>query len=189
VHITIAGADDMPIDKSSDLYRNLRQALLDYGDPYQAIQLELRELMLIVVEARVRILPDYQWESVVTQLSAALLDAFSFERRELGQDVHLSEVLSVMQAVRGVAYVDIDQFGGIPEKMEKMEKAGERLLLTPEDIVNQVKQLISDEKASPKPRIQVNLAGRDTEEKIIHPAQLAFLTPEVPATLNLIQIT
>jgi hypothetical protein len=185
VHVTIAGVDDIPIDKNSDLYRSLRQSLLDYGDLYQAIQLEVRELVLIVIDAKVRILPDYQWESVVTQLRSALLDAFSFERRELGQDVLLSEVLSVMQAVRGVVYVDIDQLGGIPEKIEK---AGERLLLTPADIVNQVSQFSNGKKKRPEPRIKVNLAGRNIGEKMIHPAQLAFLTPEVPATLNLIQI-
>ncbi|MCV4771304.1 hypothetical protein OFC10_35250, partial [Escherichia coli] len=33
VHVTIAGADDIPIDPSSDLYRNLYQALRDLGDP------------------------------------------------------------------------------------------------------------------------------------------------------------
>jgi len=117
VHITIAGIEDMPIETSSDLYRNLQQALLDCGDPYQAIHLEVRELMLIVISANIRILPDYQWESVVTKVRAMLLDTFSFERRELGQDVLLSEVISVMQTVPGVAYVDVDTLRGIPEKI------------------------------------------------------------------------
>lgn len=73
----------------------------------------------MVVSANILILQDYQWESVVTRLRSTLLDAFSFERRELGQDVLLSEVFSVMQSVRGVAYVDIDFFGGIPEKNQR----------------------------------------------------------------------
>jgi hypothetical protein len=34
VDVTIAGADDIPIDVNSDLYRNLVQALHQYGDPY-----------------------------------------------------------------------------------------------------------------------------------------------------------
>ena len=73
VHVTIAGADDIPIDETSDLFHNLGRALLDFGDPFQPIQLAVRELMLLVISARVRILPDYQWEPVVTQLRAALL--------------------------------------------------------------------------------------------------------------------
>jgi phage-related baseplate assembly protein len=83
--------------------------------------------MLIVISANFRILPDYQWEPVVNQVRAALLDAFSFDRRELGRDVLLSEVISVIQTVRGVAYVDVDSFGGIPEKklveIEKLDSA------------------------------------------------------------------
>ena len=126
VHITIAGADDIPIDLNSDLYKNLNQALRDSGDPYQAIQLEIRELMLIVISARIRILPEYQWEPVVTQVRTALLDAFGFERRELGQDVLLSEVMSAMQAVRGVGYVDVDAFGGIPKRSEGSNRSGEQ---------------------------------------------------------------
>ena len=144
VHITIAGADDIPIDKNSDLYRNLRQALLDFGDPYQAIQLEIRELMLIVISARIRILPEYQWEPVVTQVRTALLDAFGFERRELGQDVLLSEVISFMQAVRGVKYVDVDVLRGIPEKIPDARNPGQRRLLTPEEIAKQVSQPLLD---------------------------------------------
>jgi hypothetical protein len=189
VHVNIAGADDIPIDTNSDLYRNLRQALLDFGDPYQPIQLEIRELMFIVISAWVRILPDYQWESLEPKVRAALLDAFSFERRELGQDVVLSEVVSIIQSVRGVAYVDVDTFGGIPEK--KVE-AGERRLLTPEEIANTVQDLVNKSQEEgregrPEPRITSNLA--DYEEGIIRPAQLAFLTPDVPATLILNQIT
>jgi hypothetical protein len=192
VHVTIAGADDIPIEKNSDLYRNLRQALLDFGDPFQAVQLEVRELMLIVIQANIRILPDYLWEAVVTQMRTALLESFSFEQRELGQDVLLSEVLSVMQAVRGVAYVDVDAFGGIPEK--KLFEI--RRLLTPKEIADEVNNFI---KKTLQTRIHVNLAGyRDEDGSIeadkagnimIHPAQLAFLTPEVPATLIFNQIT
>lgn len=180
VHITIAGADDIPIDKHSDLFRNLRQALRDFGDPYQAIQLEIRELMLIVISARIRILPEYRWEPVVTHVRATLRDRFGFERRELGQDVLLSEVMSVMQGVRGVAYVDVDTVGGIPEKRSV---AGERRLLTPEEISKEVQAMLA---LGPTHRIRVNLAG--SANGSVQPAQLAFLTPEVPETLILNQI-
>lgn len=191
VHITIAGIDDMPIEASSDLYRNLYQALLDCSDPYQAIQLEVRELMLIVISANIRILPDYQWEPVVTEVRTTLLDAFSFERRELGQDVLLSELISVMQAVPGVAYVDVDTLRGVPEKI--LDK-GQRRLLTPAEIADCVtgplkdaqEKVICPARAEPLSRLVVNLAGNDSGALI--PAQLAFLTPGVPETLILNQI-
>lgn len=182
VHITIAGADDIPIDVNSDLYRNLRQSLLDSGDPHQPIQLEIRELMLIVISARIRILSEYQWEPVVTQVRTTLLDAFGFERRELGQDVLLSEVVSVMQNVRGVEYVDVDAFGGIPEKEADIQ--GRRHLLTPSRISEEVQKIVEQGAVH---RILVNLA--DLQNKSLQPAQLAFLTPDVPETLILNQIT
>jgi predicted phage baseplate assembly protein len=192
VYVTVAGIDDMPINKNSDLYRNLHRALLDFGDPYQTVHLEIRESMLIVLSAGIRILPDYQWEPVVTQLRCTLLDAFSFERRELGQDVLLSEVVSVMQRVPGVAYVDVDAFGGIPELMLD---GIERRLLKPEEISEEVVKSVG----APEPRISVNLAGyeknkvgtiaKDADDIfLIHPAQIAFITPEVPETLILNQI-
>lgn len=227
VHITIAGADDIPIDETSDLFQNLRHALHEFGDPYQPIRLAVRELMLMVVSANIKILPDYQWEPVVTKVRRAMLDAFSFERRELGQDVLLSEVFSVMQSVRGVAYVDIDFFGGIPEKIKGDSKGADRRLLTPDEITSAIEYLsmqIKDEQtgklrlltsdeiaeavwcksikgneeccnkynsgktdtAAVRQRLEVNLA--DFENGSIRPAQLAFLTPDVPETLILNQI-
>ena len=220
VHVTIAGADDIPIDETSDLFLNLRQALHDFGDPFQPLKLAVRELMFIVISANVQIQSDYQWEPVVANLRVALLDAFGFECRELGQDVVLSEVLSVMQAVRGVAYVDVDIFGGIPEKIIDND---ERRLLTPDEITESVDcfstQWSQDDMESwcesmgfpgyegyeecekyracksygnveqtkgVRQRLKVNLAA--LEGSVIRPAQLAFLTPDVPDTLILNQI-
>ncbi len=187
VHVTIAGADDIPIDETSDLFRNLRRALYEFGDPFQPVQLDVRELMMIVISVGVRLLPDYQWEPAVVRVREALLDAFGFEARELGQDVLLSEVISVMQAVRGVAYVDVDTFGGVPEKQPDESELGKRRLLTPNEITDRVQALIGtpEDVKGPEPRLQVNLAD---VEKGLRPAQLAFLTPDVPETLILNRI-
>ena len=228
VHVTIAGAEDIPIDESSDLFRNLRTALHDFGDPQQAIQLAVRELMFITFEAGVAILPDYHWESVEPILREMLLDAFSFECRELGQSVMLSEVIKVMQSVRGVAYVDVNAFGGVPEKRALNEEDIERLqaehnstkdderfilpfkrqILTPDEITKTVAEIlfrpnsdgvITSIRKPVAQRLVVNSAAVNTisaknvnsnnvKYKHIQPAQLAFLSPEVPSTLILNQI-
>jgi len=213
IHVTIAGVGDIPIDTNSDLFRNLHQALYDFGDPFQKIQLAARELLMIVLEAGVAILPDYQWESVVSEVRSAMLDHFSFERRELGQDVILSEVISVMQSVRGVAYIDVNAFGGVPEKQPltkdeiniltnwgKLPLVDRRRFLTPDEIAeevakivkriqnlteDQIKALRKSREIRVPQRLAVNLP---VQEKFIRPAQLAFLSPDVPATLILNQI-
>jgi len=220
VHVTIAGAEDIPIDESSDLFRNLRTSLHDFGDPQQSIQLAVRELMFITIEAGVEILPDYQWESVEPRLREKLLDSFGFERRELGQSVMLSEVIKVMQSVRGVAYVDVNAFGGIPEKkalndddiaelhkVHKMLNEGQefvlpyqRKILSPDDITERVAEILFRPSSGDvvisirrlvAQRLIVQTAAVDktiATNKHIQPAQLAFLTPEIPSTLILNQI-
>ncbi len=187
VHVTIAGADDIPIDETSDLFQNLYQALLAAGDPNQPLLLAVRELKLAVVSANIRILPDYLWEPVVTKVRATLLDTFSFARRALGQPLFLSEVIRCIQAVPGVDYVDVDYLRGLPEK--EADESGERRLLTPEQI-NYVltddpydKSVDSEDASDPLPIVSANLA--DFEGGGLRPAQLVFITPDVPATLIL----
>jgi hypothetical protein len=184
VHLTIAGADDIPIDDSSDLYRNLVKALRQFGDPDQPVQVDLRELKMLVISAKIRILPDYLWDKVVESMRVKLLDTFSFDRRELGQDVLLSEVICAIQAVAGVAYVDVDLLAGIDEKrLDDSTKT--RRLQTPAEIAAQVQEAIGNS-GHPEPRLRVNLA--DASGGVIRPAQLAFLSPAVQDTLILNQI-
>lgn len=184
VHLTIAGIDDIPIETHSDLYRNLTEALRRQGDAYQPFRIELRELKLLVLSANVRIHPDFLWEEVEPRIRTHLLDVFSFERRELGQDALLSEAIAAMQHIRGVTYVDVDSFGGIPEK--KLEE-GVRRLLNPEEITAVVQDIIEESQSSgPASRVSANLAGY--EEKVLRPAQLAYLTPLVPDTLILKEV-
>jgi hypothetical protein len=192
VHLTIAGADDIPIDENSDLYRNLLQALHQFGDPFQPIQVKTRELMLLVVSAKVRLQPDYQWESVAPKIRAAVLDAFSFERRELGQSVFLSEVISAIQQVAGVGYVDVDV----------LDSVSETEATAPGQLAAKLKALVdaaSQPDSRPKPFIYVRKAqprsqaecGQSVQATTSHicPAQLAFLSPDVPDTLILTELT
>ena len=174
VHLTIAGSEDIPIATTSDLFLSLRRALREFGDPYQPIQVVVRHLKLLVISARVNLLPDYVWENVEPRIRARLLDKFSFAQRELGQDALSSEALSVMQAQPGVAYVDLDVFDTIDEN------ASPQTLAT----LSSSLQLRS--------RVTVAKARIDTHQldpnKRILPAQLAYLSPAVPDTLILTEL-
>lgn len=242
VHVTIAGAEDIPIDKNSDLYRNLRQALHQFGDPHLPIQVAVRELMLLVITAKVRLLPDYQWESVEPKIRATMVDAFSFERCELGQDVLLSEVISKIQAVEGVAYVDVDVFDRVHQDITtgELESLADHLRLHDRISTNLARVVVEDttsgmvvrqlmrldeaesllkfgdvaawltalnalrtetgkpplvDPGTDSQRLELHSQerafwlGQRTRQRVIRPAQLAYLTPDVADTLILTELT
>jgi hypothetical protein len=169
VHLTIAGAGNIPIDITSDLYRNLVAALGRFGDPLQPLQVESFERVLLVVSAKVSLLPDYLWEHVKEKIRASLWDKLSFDSRELGKGVTLSEVLSLIQAVLGVNYVDFDVLDSVSEKKLKEDPDfGAKLTL--------------------HPRVNARLAKLDVSTKDILPAQLVFLSREAADTLILEEV-
>jgi predicted phage baseplate assembly protein len=177
VHVTIAGEDDIPIDSNSDLYQNLLKALRKFGDPDQAVQVDVRCLIMLIIGAKIKVLPDYQWSSIEPKVRAALLDTFSFENRDLGQDAQLSEAISAIQSVPGVAYVDVDVFGGIPEK----DSSGNPL--PPADIAARISTLVDN---GPSSRVVASIANLD--EGVIHPAQIAYFVPSIEETLQLTEL-
>ena len=172
VHLTIAGADDIPIAPTSDLFINLRQALRQFGDPYQQIQIAVRQLKLLLLSAKVRLLPDYQWESVEPKIRAALLKKFGFAERELGQDALASEALSTLQAQAGVAYADLDTFDAVDEDESAADLANLGARLTLNRRVKAHRARIDRHAATP----------------IIRPAQMAYLSPAIADTLILTEI-
>ncbi|TPG11062.1 putative baseplate assembly protein [Rhodanobacter glycinis] len=186
VQVTIAGAEDAPIDPTSDLYRNLLQALQQYGDPSLPLRLDVRELLALTLSAKVGLAPDYAWEVVEPQLRAALLDAFGFERRALAQNVYLSEIVACMQAVRGVVWVDVDALGSIDEATllagfgdsGDNGKGGDGASLMTHAATP----------ATLPPRVQVLPARYDSDGRLL-PAQLAYLPPNIPDTLLLQEAT
>ena len=182
VHVTIAGLDDIPIDSDSDLMINLRRALRDQGDPFQPLTVEPRQLRLLIISAKLRIDPDYLWEPVVTNVRSALLIAFGFEQRELAQGVASSEVLSVIQSVRGVVYVDLDAFGAIDTT--RVVGNDPPRLLTPEETAKAVGDVVKYGVAS---AVQARPARRKDGSAVL-PAQLALLSSEVAETLVLNQL-
>jgi predicted phage baseplate assembly protein len=169
IHVTIAGIDDIPIDVTSDLYHGLRSALRLYGDSHVPLQLDVRAAKFLVLQAGVRVNPDYPWETVAPKLRSALLDAFDFEVRELGQNANLSQVLQVLQNVPGVEYIDANAFGAISESQ-----------LTPSGISAAVGSLGRAD------FVIANLAISGPDG--ITPAEIAYFTPDVPETIALSQI-
>ena len=168
VHLTIAGAGNIPIDVTSDLYRNLVAALGRFGDPLQPLEVDSFERVLLIISAKVSLHPDYLWESVKEKMRVTLCDHFGFDSRELGQGVTLSEVLSLMQAVPGVNYVDFELLDSVTEAKLNNPNFGAELTL--------------------KPRVNARLARMNEKKDDLLPAQLLFLSRDVPDTLILEEI-
>ena len=172
VHVTVAGADDIPIDPSSDLYANLRQSLVTFGDPFLEVQLSVRRLRLLVIAATVALEADCAWEDVEPALRAALLARFSFAARALGQSAYLSEAIGVAQSVAGVAWVNFTHFDSVGESIDAPQLAALAGTLGLNQFV--ASQLAQFDPATPG---------------AISPAELVLLTPDIPAMLTLTPMT
>jgi predicted phage baseplate assembly protein len=167
VHVTIAGAEDIPIEVTSDLFRNLDSALHAYGDPYLPLTLAVRERLVVVLSLKVKVQAGYLWELVEAAVRTALLGAFGFDQVELAEDLLLGHVIAVVQAVPGVDSSEADVFDAISEQ----------------DLVAGFSQQATTQLGL-KDRIPVRPA-RPGQQQDLLPAQIAYLTSDVTATLIL----
>jgi hypothetical protein len=175
VRVTIAGAADIRIDTTSDVYRNLLSSLKIYGDPSLPVALDVRELLALSLSAKVGLAADYAWEFVEPVIRATLLDAFGFERSALAQNVYLSQVIACIQGVRGVAWVDVDAFDTLDESTV-LASLGDG----DGDDLPDVPGVVQ--------RVVVQPARLDAQGQPL-PAQLAYFLPNVPDTLLLQEAT
>lgn len=199
VHITIAGVEDMPIDPESDLHRNLLASLRSLGDPGLVVRIAMRELVTLVLQAKLKLIDGYRWEPVATAVRDRLLERFGFDQRPLARPALLCEVIAAIQSVRGVDWVDVDSFGGIPETFLDATQGGKRVLATQGFITATVQHIVGSDDATLNSNItgkkgiwipaqRVEAGGAELEGGVIRPARLAMFTPAVPDTLILNQI-
>jgi hypothetical protein len=174
VHVTIAGAEDAPIDTGSDLFNNLLTSLETYGDPYQPVQVAVCRVRLIVMAATVALLPAYAWEDVAPKLRTCVLALFAFDARDLGQTAFQSEAVAVLQGVTGVAWVNVTTFDGVPDSITAQQLASLGLTLRKRPYIRSELVYVN------------NNAAPGSANRIV-PAELVFMTPDIPDTLILTQ--
>ncbi|MER6996208.1 putative baseplate assembly protein [Streptomyces sp. NPDC000410] len=124
LHVTVAGVDDIAIGDGSEVLRALRSSLARYGDARLPVRVDVRELVLLLLAARVKVARDHTWRVVEPRLRQALLREFGSGQRELGTPARLSDVLAAAHAVPGVDYVDVDVFTGVPASVTTDELIG-----------------------------------------------------------------
>ena len=174
VHVTVAGVDDAPIDPESELAVDLLEALRRFGDPSLPVQVAERELLALVVSARIRLDADHDWDSMTQTLGAALVGRFGFDQRGLAQDAYAADALAALQTTPGVDYADLDIFTAVPESATSGDPAALAAILSGAAALRQ--------------RVTALPARPGALGAASAPAQLAVLLESVPATVVLTEI-
>jgi hypothetical protein len=110
IYLTVAGSEGATVETDSTLYENLLTAIQEAGIPSVPVTIASYQPRSFKVTANIRVHADYLPDTVLASIETELRDRFSFENREFGQTVAYSEVISVIQKVEGVVFVDIDEF-------------------------------------------------------------------------------
>jgi predicted phage baseplate assembly protein len=110
IFLTVAGPDGAVLEEDGNVINKLKEALRAYGDPYVAFTIKSYREALFQVHGTVTVHADHLIDTVMAAVKADLLQRYSFDAREFGQPVALSEVIAVIQSVPGIVAVDIDQF-------------------------------------------------------------------------------
>jgi predicted phage baseplate assembly protein len=108
VFITVAGPKGAEITTNSKVYENLMTALKKSGDPSIPLMVKSYNKALFKLSANIKIDPDYIDEKVLNEVKTELIKHFSFEMRDFGRQVSLSEVMSMIQSVSGVISADVN---------------------------------------------------------------------------------
>jgi len=109
VYITIAGASGGEVDASSDLYKNLKNAIDAARDPLRPVKIDSFQPRFFDLHAKLLIDPDYEWDTVTGDIKEALVDAYSFAKRAFSQPVTSAEVLNIIHDVPGLIAVDLEK--------------------------------------------------------------------------------
>jgi hypothetical protein len=105
VFITVAGP--LGAEVSDSLISDLITAIHAAGDPFVPVRIASYEEVLFRLSGQIKVDPDYESDKVLSATLDALRANFSFAQRDFGQPVVLSEVIALVQAVRGVVAVNI----------------------------------------------------------------------------------
>ncbi len=111
IHLTVASADEGPID--STLQENLLSAINNARHDNYPVLINSFNLISFNVKARIKIDPDYLNDSVIKDVKSILIQSYKFDNRVFGQSVSPSEVIAIIHAVNGVIAVDLDELGGV----------------------------------------------------------------------------
>ena len=107
IFLTVAGATGGP--PGSDVLKTLVESIGAASDPSQRFDAGAYSLRYFSLKAKVAIDSRYVAAEVLAAVSAALLESFGFEGRDLAQSVTAAEVITLIHTLPGVVAVDLDE--------------------------------------------------------------------------------
>jgi hypothetical protein len=107
VHLTLASSSGQKIDPMTS--ENLTKSIEKIKDPQIQFKLDSFIKKTFSLTANVKIRSDLLTDKVLMLVKNTILDSFSFEKRQFGQPVTLSEVVTLIQNIQGVEFVDVDE--------------------------------------------------------------------------------
>jgi predicted phage baseplate assembly protein len=129
IAITVAGPRGAALTPASPVWQHLLGAFADNGDPHVAVQLLAYQASTFRVGLKVKRDPDYEIDTVLAAVEAALRAHFAFDPRELAAPVQQSDVIAVAQAVPGVVAVALTRlYGGTQPTAQTAPSKQVRLL-------------------------------------------------------------
>lgn len=109
VYLTVAGANGKTVDEESTLYQNLRDAIEGSCNGRQPFRIKSYVSLSFHLKANIQIGHQYIKEKVMTDVETTLNQVYSFKQRRLAQPVTKSEVMAVIQKIKGILAVDLDE--------------------------------------------------------------------------------
>jgi hypothetical protein len=106
VYLTITSEKGTTV--APDLYMKLVEAINNFKDPVTRFKIGYPELKTFRVIAEILISDGFAFEKVKLKVEETLKNKFSFEARQFGQPVRISEVVSIIQNVEGVEAAKIE---------------------------------------------------------------------------------
>jgi predicted phage baseplate assembly protein len=174
VLITVAGINPEPLPAGGGISLAIEAAIREEADPQLPVAVVPADLWLIVLQAAVVRDPLVDWDTTADAVRGALLSAFGYASRGLGQDVALSDLIAAAHSVPSVLSFAVEALALVPATV------------APGDLAQRLPQLLA---AAPPPVLTPQAAAREwginTAAGQPAPAAVAYLSAAAPDTLIL----
>ena len=166
VHLSIASSSGKSLDPQG--FENITRSIVRFKDPQITFMLDSFNPKTFSLTAKIKISDDMLPDKVLQSVRNLILDTFSFEKRQFGQPVTLGEVVTLIQNIKGVTFVDMDELHIDDDNEEVMGKSGGITRLSRPKI----------QQSKLEKYLACSSAYYDNIEKKIFPAEILIINPQ-----------